>query len=249
MAERPWPALFLNAIWSDNGRRIVAASLRTDTLAPPRDDEVLFKDLLTTLGGDIRLSTAAHNSARFPLVSPPGGWRPAEQTDQEWQRLQDGGLFENYGAETLLEIAAVAERLWREKWDMTLQPYVILISSDPTLPMDLADFPHNDPLGFGYEVLSTLRSYATSRSGHGVEAASRLQRWVENRSPVSEPSRFFHLRMCGGDENGLEPPLGWFLSTKAQAEINRYLSADNPCSQENAQALARLSELMPPASE
>ena len=248
-AGRPWPALFLNATWSDNGRRIVAASLRTETLAPPLGDEVLFQDQLTTLGGDIRLSTAAHNSARFPFVSPPGGWRPAAPSDQSWQRLQDGGLFENYGAETLLEIADAAEQLWRKKWDRALNPYVILISSDPTLPMDLADFPHNAPLGFGYEVLSTLRSYATSRSGHGVEAASRLQRWVESRTPASEPSRFFHLRMCGGDDNGLEPPLGWFLSTKAQAEINRYLSEDSPCSQENARALARLSEIMQSTAE
>lgn len=246
---RPWPALFLNATWSDNGRRIVAASLRTQTLAPPKDNKVLFQDLLTTLGGDMRLSTAAHNSARFPFVSPPGGWRPAVQTEQDWQRLQDGGLFENYGAETLLEIADAAERLWRDKWDSSLSPYVILISSDPTLPKDLADFPHNDPLGFGYELLSTLRSYATSRSGHGVEAASRLQRWVESRTPSSQPSRFFHLRMCRGDDKGLEPPLGWFLSSKAQSEINRYLSEDNACSQENVQALTRLSELMRPATE
>jgi uncharacterized membrane protein (UPF0136 family) len=241
---RPWPALFLNATWSDNGRRIVAASLRTEALAPPDSNEVLYQDLLSTLGGDMRLSTAAHNSARFPFVSPPGGWRPTDNKQQEWQRLQDGGLFENYGAETILEIAGVAERLWQEKWGLTLRPHVILISSDPTLPSDMADFPYNEPLGFGYELLSTLRSYATSRNGHGVEAASRLQRWAESRSQAADQPHFFHLRMCPGVDKELEPPLGWSLSAKAQDEINGYLTSDIPCSRENARALARVSGLL-----
>ena len=241
---RPWPALFLNATWSDNGRRIVAATLRTGELAPPRGNAVIYQDLLTTLGGDMRLSTAAHNSARFPFVSPPGGWKPMDDKTQEWQRLQDGGLFENYGAETILEIAAVAERLWQEKWGMTLKPTVILISSDPTLPADMTDFPRNDPLGFGYELLSTLRSYATSRNGHGIEAASRLQRWAQSHNLTTDQPRFFHLRMCPGVEKEQEPPLGWSLSTKAQDEIKGYLTSDNACSRENARALARISGLL-----
>ena len=75
------------------------------------------------------------------MVSPPGGWQPADSDRQSWQRLQDGGLFENYGAETALELANVAASLWRERWGIELRPYVILISSDPTLPDNLADFP------------------------------------------------------------------------------------------------------------
>jgi uncharacterized membrane protein (UPF0136 family) len=242
--DRPWPALFLNSHWSDNGRRIVAASLSTQSLAPPEGNLVLYHDLLTTMHADMRLSTAAHNSARFPLVSPPGAWQPPPHTDQKRQRLQDGGLFENYGAETTLEVAAVAERLWQEKWGLTLKPYVILISSDPNLPTDMTDFPYNEPLNFGYELLSTLRSYATSRSGHGIEAASRLQRWAEQRSQNGEQARFFHLRMCPGEDKEEQPPLGWSLSAKAQKEINDYLSQETPCSQANAQALAQLSSLL-----
>src|SRR5262249_7538403 len=52
---------------------------------------------------DIRLSTAAHNSARFPLISPPGEVR--DQTDNVVDRIVDGGFFENFGAQTALEIA------------------------------------------------------------------------------------------------------------------------------------------------
>ncbi len=244
LGGRPWPALFLNATWSDNGRRIVAATLRTDALAPPASNRVLYKDLLTTLGGDMRLSTAAHNSARFPFVSPPGGWKPADSQRQEWQRLQDGGLFENYGAETALEIANAAERLWQRKWGLSLHPYVILISSDPTLPAQLADHEYNTPLGFGYEVLSTLRSYATSRNGHGIEAASRLHEWVVSRDSGSGERRFFHLRMCPGEDKEQEPPLGWSLSATAQEKIDHYLSGTSDCSRENAAAVERVASLL-----
>jgi hypothetical protein len=243
---RPWPALFLNAIWSDNGRRIVAATLRTDALSPPQGGQLFFQDLLTTLGGDMRLSTAAHNSARFPFLSPPGGWIPATSQDQSWQRLQDGGLFENYGAETLLEIAKAAERLWQKEWELPLRPYVILISSDPTLPHRLADFEYNPPLGFAYELLSTLRSYATSRSGRGIEAASRLRQWVEAKNQGAAEPHFFHLRMCAGKEREKEPPLGWSLSATAQQEINSYLDGESECSRQNAAAIAALTTVINP---
>lgn len=247
-AGRPWPALFLNSTWSDNGRRIVAATLRTESLAPPNSSHVLYEDLLSSLGGDMRLSTAAHNSARFPFVSPPGGWNPTDTNKYDWQRLQDGGLFENYGAETALEIAHVAKWLWQEKWQLPFRPYVILISSDPTLPANLADFSFNPPLSFGYEVLSTLRSYATSRNGHGVEAASRLREWVVAQGDTAGEKRFFHLRMCPGEKEH-EPPLGWSLSVTAQTEIKGYLEPESPCGKENAAILTALADLLRPTGE
>ncbi|MBI1983147.1 MAG: hypothetical protein HYS61_03000 [Acidobacteria bacterium] len=102
------PSLFLNATWSDNGRRIVASNLR---YAKNNQDEtesfVRSNDELAVLGYDLRLSTAAHNSARFPFVSPPGMWKHEGKIAG---RLQDGGLFENYGAETALEILDLACR-------------------------------------------------------------------------------------------------------------------------------------------
>src|SRR3982751_6448640 len=47
-------------------------------------------------GDDVRLSTAAHNSARFPFISPPGSVRNQDQKLVD--RIVDGGYFENYGA-------------------------------------------------------------------------------------------------------------------------------------------------------
>ncbi|MCU7851443.1 MAG: patatin-like phospholipase family protein [Candidatus Thiodiazotropha sp. (ex Monitilora ramsayi)] len=244
---QPWPALFLNATWSENGRRIVAASLSTEALAPPRGNQILYKDLLTTLGADMRLSTAAHNSARFPMISPPGGWNPVDDKQLSWQRLQDGGLFENFGAETALELAVFAEKLWQEKWGMQLRPYVILISSDPTLPKSFAAFPGNEPLGFAYETLSTLHTYATTRNGRGIEAAARLREWVKRRQTDNKDQRFFHLRMCHSNGKEQDPPLGWFLSNTAQTRINDYLretDGDDGCGRDNLSSLKQLARLL-----
>jgi hypothetical protein len=78
---------------------------------------------------DIRLSTAAHNSARFPLVSPPGEVR--NQVNNVIDRIVDGGYFENFGAQTALELANAMRAV-----DPKLVPFVLIISNDPEIPTD-----------------------------------------------------------------------------------------------------------------
>ncbi|MCL4799173.1 MAG: hypothetical protein KJ025_06270 [Burkholderiales bacterium] len=238
-APRPWPALFLNATWVDNGRRMVASNLRYG--AGP--EEAFFaraNDQLARIGRDLRLSTAAHNSARFPLVSPPGMWKRDGAIEG---RLQDGGLFENYGAETALELLAfacatlvcapapdappaVVDTSAMPKGPTAVvsargapvYPLVILISSDPGLPEELAGSPVRAPIRFAYELRSTLRSYERVRSGRGQEAAARLQAWT-----AEHRGKFFHFRMCDPKTPDLQPPLGWALSSAARERIASYL--------------------------
>jgi hypothetical protein len=72
-AELTWrPALLLNATHQGTGRRIITSNLKID-----RDTFVDSYDALNLLGSDMRLSTAAHNSARFTYVSPAGNLIPA----------------------------------------------------------------------------------------------------------------------------------------------------------------------------
>jgi hypothetical protein len=246
-SERPWPALFLNSTWSDNGRRIVAAGLDLS------QTDALYSDLLDRLGYDMRLSTAAHNSARFPFVSPPGSWilkiddheqREALGEHKMLQRLQDGGLFENYGAATALEILQAARHHFKSHPDKPrFDPLVILISSDPGLPDDLAIPELRKPINFGYEVLSTFRTYAATRVGRGAVAAARLRDWIRGRE---RERRYAHFRMCGDDEQA-NPPLGWALSPVAQAEIRNYLPTSEPnqddaCRGENWRRLKAMEE-------
>lgn len=254
LGDKPgMPSLFLNATWMDNGRRIVASNLRYAN-SPANEAEAFVRsnDALAVLGRDLRLSTAAHNSARFPFVSPPGMWK---HDGKIAGRLQDGGLFENYGAETALEILDLACQRFacpqadeqRKKQLLNIIPVVILITSDPSLPENLAESPKDqDSLQFGYEVRGTFRTYERVRGGRGAEAASRLDQWVKNNK-----GELFGFRMCSIDSKIGVPPLGWALSNAAKATINSYLfgainpvSDNPPCYKQNFQANLDLRNLL-----
>jgi hypothetical protein len=212
--QAPWPVLFLNATWSNNGRRVVAATAKMDGDSAFR----IANDQLARIGYDIRVSTAAHNSARFPYVSPPGSWHEGKGEDKTagpvLGRLQDGGLFENYGAETALEILALAEQRLDGK---SYTPVVILISSDPALRADFAKSRHGRRGNFAYEILTTLRTMMNTREGRGAEAAGRLRAWAQKHGS------FAYFRMCDPREEEAEPPLGWALSDHARRQIEGYL--------------------------
>lgn len=238
------PSLFLNATWVDNGRRIVASNVQYSKDNPDEAASfVLSNDELDELGYDLRLSTAAHNSARFPFVSPPGMWK---HNGKIAGRLQDGGLFENYGAETALEILDLACHRFAcpeadketKKIKQNIIPVVILITSDPSLPDDLFDSPKLDPIQFGYEVRSTFRTYERVRGGRGAEAIYKLKEWAKKNGGNS-----FEFRMCQNNSKAVQPPLGWTLSPAAQDTIKSYLFGDskNPskqpsCYHKNAKA-------------
>jgi hypothetical protein len=80
---------------------------------------------------DLSLATAATNSARFPVVSPPGALacrnvdeRGRPGTLETHDRILDGGYFENFGATSALEIAEALRTAG-------LDPVVLLITNDP----------------------------------------------------------------------------------------------------------------------
>src|SRR5262249_2704222 len=111
------PALVLNTIQVEDGRRVV--------ISPFEPTGRPFEALKTKLSwfysrdgaaartsagerepplvADIKLSTAAVLSARFPWLLPPATvWK-----DGNFMRLMDGGLFENSGIDTAVEIVGV----------------------------------------------------------------------------------------------------------------------------------------------
>jgi hypothetical protein len=73
---------------------------------------------------DVQLSTAAHNSARFPFMSPAGSVRNRDHIIVD--RIVDGGYFENYGALSAKELALAVHAIQPE-----LAPFVLVISNDP----------------------------------------------------------------------------------------------------------------------
>jgi len=100
---------------------------------------------LQVLNSDIPLSTAAHNSARFTYVSPAGSLINAttDATKSKHNRgyVIDGGYFENYAAETALELARKAIEAadpghGKPDHHDKVKLVVLQISSDPALEED-----------------------------------------------------------------------------------------------------------------
>ncbi len=123
------PHLFLNGTDVDNGRRLITSTVRFD----PADQEFpLAEDLLGRFGFDVAAATAVTNSARFPLLSPPG--RIAGR------QVIDGGYFDNYGSRTADDLVLAIERIGKANgWNLV--PIVVLVTNDAdTAQYDLPRF-------------------------------------------------------------------------------------------------------------
>jgi hypothetical protein len=147
------PLLLLNGTSVQTGRRIIASEISPiwmkgeGNAAAPQVLHQWAYDLFDIMGapcvkagGDdqtctsnaplgaappknVRLSTAALLSARFPIVSPWGNIRTADGSHGD--SVVDGGYFENSGLTTALDVAAGL-------YALGLAPIVLSISNDPS---------------------------------------------------------------------------------------------------------------------
>jgi hypothetical protein len=122
--QPPWwrPILLLNATHEETGNRIITGHVLIE-----RNVFVDSLDALNVLQGDVRASTAAHNSARFTYVSPAGDLRHRNGS------VIDGGYFENFGALSALELAHAATGALNDEQHHRVNLVILMISSDPDL--------------------------------------------------------------------------------------------------------------------
>jgi hypothetical protein len=257
------PPLFLNATHVETGRRYIAAPLLRGDSAPPLGERSNnfhdSEDLLALVGSDLRLSTAAHNSARFSYVSPPG--RIQRSDTLEFGHVVDGGYFENSGLATLREILdGIRER------DGSAQFIVLYLCNDP-VPCN----GHSDST-----TVPTVARSAVSEWLGPVRAvlSTRNARGSLSRSDIADLSgvTFMQLSVCDslvtqarsdttnftlgsaareerGRERIISPPLGWLLSKVARDWMDSSLTAGSTgsrasaCRRRNARVVADLSRL------
>ena len=116
---------------------------------------------------ELRVSTAAHNSARFPLLSPPGSIADADGHIVD--RLVDGGYFENFGAQTATELARAVHAL-----DPSLNPFILVLSNDSELVYNKgAGVPPaemDSGSTFLPDILDSIGAFAQTRNARGVLA-------------------------------------------------------------------------------
>ncbi len=231
------PLLFLNTTHVETGKRVLISPV------PVEDSEFLdVVDFYDKIGAEIRLSTAAHSSARFTFVSPAGTVRDAK--GDVWGHVVDGGYFENSGATAALEIlramrAGAGEDRWR-----TLRPIVLMISNDPGLgPRDSAE--DVEPRTFLKEALSPIVALLRTRGARGSYSKEALETEVGQlcaitcaprpegaREEAAPSDRCEPRETCYGlfhevDLQGVEGvPLGWALSTKARTLMDGKIEAE-----------------------
>jgi hypothetical protein len=172
---------------------------------------------------DVRLSTAATNSARFPIISPPGAVRNAKHNIVD--RIVDGGYIENYGAITAMELAVAINAVQRE-----LTPFVLIISNDPDENpiINKIDVPD---AAFLTDVSIPLQAIASARDGRGRLAVQQLDSVLEAITKSACKEDTAHIRVwpqyvdqgLGGKEKKTSLPvsLSWWLSTPIQIHLHQ----------------------------
>jgi hypothetical protein len=216
------PLLILNGSSVGTGRRIIVSSLE-----PVTNSKRIFVDahdfyeMACLEDGkpphcDLRLSTAVTMSARFPLISPAGGIVRGNRNGPVVDRVVDGGYFENFGAQTALELARV---LQHERYG--LKPFVLQISNDPSVfdsarcqdpeikwddyfqgqKPKLAFGDRSDLLRWASDIGNAVLAARTARGTHATAAAL---------ATVGQEN-YAHIRVCPQRMES-DASLGWITS-------------------------------------
>jgi hypothetical protein len=187
---------------------------------------------------DVRLDTAAHNSARFPLISPAGSIRNQDQVIVD--RIVDGGYFENYGALSAKELALAIHAV-----QPALAPVVVVISNDPNdlLNQDVdAVMPDKAKLRVLREdqekkaraavdgaepvtdIVTPVITVANTRTAHGIlgvdELSIALREAIPGCQPYMIPVRVWPQPLETSD-GPRAVSMSWWLSTLVQRHLHQ----------------------------
>lgn len=98
------PSLFLNCTRVENGAKAVLSNLLIDgeSFNGVNRQEVI--DLQELIHRNVRISTAAFMSARFPIVTPPATVQHTDAQRSDRSNFVDGGYIDNSGLETAIAV-------------------------------------------------------------------------------------------------------------------------------------------------
>ncbi|HEX9945485.1 MAG TPA: hypothetical protein VGG03_26020 [Thermoanaerobaculia bacterium] len=228
--EDRMPSLFLNGTAVETGERMIGSNCR---ITPAEFSDAL--DVFAAAGFDLRVSTTAHNSARFTYVSPAGTFLrnplgyPGSPYDckpgKRCEHVVDGGYFDNSGAITAAEIVNVIRRRAAQN-HVAIAPYVLVIRYLALNPAPVA------PELWANEALSPVRALANARGSRAVLAVAQLTPLTD--TPVIQ----FRLLQY---PNTVPMPLGWLLSLHTRGAIDAQMGRD---AKENGPAMAAVAALL-----
>jgi len=224
----PIPNLLLNGTMVESGKRVITSNLAVSPgeLGPNQHTSRPVEEFLDTDAASmrmkkkpIRLSTAAHASARFTYVSPAG-------TFEDGRHVVDGGYFENSGVTAVLDILRV---LAEKSWSSEVLPVIVLIDNGPQSTKASGE-QAREPVLFG-EVRAPLATMLRTREARGTYAQAAAKQATINRlvgrpgvPPVVGREAVTVIEF-GLANRGVPLPLGWMLSASATREMNEQIDS------------------------
>ncbi|MDO3628208.1 hypothetical protein [Mucilaginibacter sp. BT774] len=209
------PLLFANTFDVDSGKKGIIAPVLLSNLDFPATImlEQEIKD-----PGDLRLSTAAFLSARFPYISP------SAKLDGR-HHFMDGGTWDNSGAETSLQVLTVFERvrsrlIRKDPVFSHIQPQFL------SLPNSVLTTESTGKPGNLFELLVPPKGILNSRVGYTKKADG----WNYSFSRLKHYG-FYQFRPTDErlPKSTLSPvlPLGWQMSEYAMTKLRFNVSRDS----------------------
>ncbi|HKR63423.1 MAG TPA: hypothetical protein VJZ00_06790 [Thermoanaerobaculia bacterium] len=227
--ESRMPSLFLNGTVTETGQRIIASNLQIVDGDNTNHELAQAIDLFGAIGGDIRVSTAAHNSARFSYVSPAGTLKRAKNSTggssmscapgESCEHVVDGGYFENSGSATASDIL---DTIAASKYASRVQPHIIFIQFDMAQPKPIKGEK------MANEVMSPVRALAAVRGAHADLATEELQRRMTKVHHTT-----FQLI-----QTKAVFPLGWLLADRTRNLMDAQMGPDSKENGANVKQIA-----------
>jgi hypothetical protein len=200
------PALVLNTTIVETGDRLVISPFQIQL--PNKEDIAIDEPNL-----DLKLSTAAVLSARFPYFTPVGWYE--RSIDNRKLRLADGGYFDNSGIPTALDIGRNLQKI--KDYGKTFEiVYLSLIDGQFNMsPTQVKSEGLN-------EIFSPVRALFSARESRSRSAVELSTFTVNDRidDPFKYKFRTLFLKKSG---DGVKLPLGWLISDRSREFIDRQI--------------------------
>jgi hypothetical protein len=216
-AKGKWlPRLLLNGTYEESGRRLLTTSFKVDANTFLDTHDFYYLNDYAAL----RASTAGLNSARFSYVSPGGTFGPVDGDNVG--HVIDGGYFENYGANTLINLLDWLGKHPRQPLANGL--IIIAISNDSSIPLKQYEIDaapaKAKPQNFLNELLAPILGLVNTRSSHAMLAFKQLEQYSQQiKNGACVDMVHFYIQ----PDKGQEPPLGWILSDQAKVNMRRQI--------------------------
>lgn len=182
---------------------------------------------------DVRLSTAALLSARFPYVSSAGRLEACRK-DESTKYVVDGGYLDTSGADPALAAYLAIEKAIEDynarEPDSCVVPYFLQLDNgyvDPATPPKSARPPNQLLAPVQTLWASTgLQSRAERARSHAAEIFTRPFETVPGQDESAVVGSRY-ARIVPTSHPGVEAPLGWTLSEESQRDLEKELYVSN----------------------